>query len=121
MIQEALHFVRQSGDKDAMVGLLVNLGEIETRLGGFASARQSMAEALRVEREIGAQRVAAYALEGSAKLAIALGAHEPAAHFYGSANHLRESTGVRRLPDEQEEIETIMSAAREALGEQAFA
>src|SRR5207344_907270 len=65
---------------------------------------------------LGAQREAAYALEGAAHLAAASGEDALALRWLGAAAALRERIGTTPLPAERDELEALRAGLEERLG-----
>lgn len=56
LLQQAVHFARAAGDREALFAPLINIGLIQTDLGNFDSARTRFTDALAVSRGLGNAR-----------------------------------------------------------------
>jgi len=79
------------------------------------------AAGLRLSHELGYQQGYSWHLRGAAAQALALGQPERAAQLLGAEQALREAHAILIWPDEREEYEQLVAAARAALGEEAYA
>jgi hypothetical protein len=78
-------------------------------------------ESLELGRRMGLKHSILLCLEGLARVAVAQGGMERAARLCGTAAALREDMGWPLPPARCAEHERTVAAAREALGEEAFA
>ncbi len=100
--------------------VLTELGFLAERRGQAAEARRLHLRALRASRTLGGPRVAAMALEGLAGAAGLAGDHETSARLLGAADSARRAASLPAAPSERTEIDRITTAARAALGGDAF-
>ena len=101
--------------------LLFSLGNITRRQGDNTRAIAHFAECLAWFREPGDIFGIAACLEGIAQVAIAIAQPVPAVQLFGAAAAIRDAIGHPPYPDEQHEYDRLLAAAREQLGEDAFA
>src|SRR5262249_26874589 len=90
------------------------------RQGDYASAHSLQAESLTIWRELGARQGSAWSLEAFASLYSAQKQTERGVRLWGAAEVLRETIGMPLPPNEREEYDRKMAAARQALGNEAF-
>src|SRR5436309_1522975 len=88
--------------------------------GDSGAARALFEESLAIRRELGDKGGYAWSVEAFARLSARV-VPERAARLWGAAESLRQSLGLPLPPNEREEYDRHRSAAREALGEEAFA
>src|SRR6185369_2797349 len=118
---EAASEMRALGDQSSLSMALGNLGNIANEQGDLSASRGYLNEAFRIAKELGAQRQLPMLLELSADLAERLGDFPRAVTMRGSANAMREETGMPiagalELTDEQK----IVSRLREKIGAAVF-
>jgi hypothetical protein len=70
--------------------------------------------------ELGYRQGIAYSLESFAGLNASEGSRDRAARLWAAAERLREEVGSPLLPSEQEEYDHAVTAARQAMSEEAF-
>jgi len=121
MFDEAASEMRALGDQSSLSMALGNLGNIANEQGDLSASRGYLNEAFRIAKELGAQRQLPMLLELSADLAERLGDFPRAVTMRGSANAMREETGMPiagalELTDEQK----IVSRLREKIGAAVF-
>ena len=119
--EESLAIKRELGDKLGIAGSLHSLGNVALSRGDYAAARALQEESLTIKRELGNKQGVAYSLEAFASLAVAVGQPERAAWLWGGAEALREAIHFPLRPTDREEYDRNVTAARTALGEEAFA
>ncbi|MGN9782492.1 BTAD domain-containing putative transcriptional regulator [Nonomuraea sp. ZG12] len=100
---------------------LVELGLLTEHRGDPAAALELHREALDASQRIGDPRTSAFAVEGAASALAAEGSYDRAARLLGLAAAARDLNQTPAGPSEQEDLDRITSAARDALGERAFA
>jgi len=99
---------------------LNNLGKIARERGDIRAARALHTESLTIRRKLGDKGGYPWSLEAFARLSAPVDP-ERAARLWGAAEALRESLGLPLPPNEREDYDRHRTAAREALGEEAFA
>ncbi|GGP05135.1 winged helix-turn-helix domain-containing protein [Nonomuraea glycinis] len=100
---------------------LVELGLLTERRGDPAAALELHREALDAAQRVGDPRTSAFAVMGAASAFAAEGSYERAARLLGLAAAARDHNQTPAGPSEQEDLDRIATAARAALGENAFA
>ncbi len=100
---------------------LVELGLLTERRGDPAAALELHREALDAAQRIGDPRTSAFAVMGAASAFAAEGSYETAARLLGLAAAARDHNQTPAGPSEQEDLDRITTATRDALGETAFA
>ena len=120
VFKESLALYREIGNKQGIAYPLMHLGEMALNQGDYAQARALLKESLEIGREIGDKKGIAYSLNYLATLAAEQGHSERAAGLWASADALREAIGSPLSPNEKEEGDRKVAAARTSLGEQAF-
>ncbi|WP_246631911.1 ATP-binding protein [Pseudonocardia nigra] len=101
--------------------LLAELGFIAELRGDAACADALHREGVAAARAVGEPRAIALAAEGLAGAAAMAGEHERAARLLGAASAAREAVGAPLPAAERGDVDRIATAARAALGEEAFA
>ena len=119
--EESLAIHRQLGDQQGTADALANLGLVASNLNNYAQAQALHKESLTIQRQMGDQRGTAFNLERLTIIAYGQSQPSRAARLGGAASALRESIGSPRSPAEQEQIDQPATAARQELGEDAFA
>src|SRR5262249_52335651 len=125
LFEESLAIYRELGRKDGMARSLGFLGLVANSEGEYGAARASLKESLALFREQGSKGGVVKNLVCLAAVALSEAQFERAARLLGSAEGLREAMGTPlALADRAEHDRTVaatVAAAREALGEEAFA
>jgi predicted ATPase/DNA-binding SARP family transcriptional activator len=137
--EQSLEIQRQIGDRKGIANSLNGLGKVAYEQGDYTAARAYSEQSLVIFREIGYRHGIANSLNAFAHLASAeavaatdstgtatTSSHMAdglrcAARLWGAAEALREELRAVLPPNEREEYERLVSQAREALGEEAFA
>jgi non-specific serine/threonine protein kinase len=119
--EESLAIKRELGDKLGIGYTLHSLGEAAFQLREYDAASTYFAESLSIRHALGDKRSVALSLEAFAMLAIAQWQPERAAQLTGAAEALRESIGAPLAPAGRADYDHTVAAAREGLGEKAFA
>ena len=109
------------GDRVGLGTALANLGATARARGEPSWAEAYFREALGTQREIGELEGIVYTLNGLAGVALDRGRTERAARLLGAAAALADATGVVVEPIDREQVEQDTAAARDRLGEGAFA
>ncbi|MFL5759507.1 MAG: tetratricopeptide repeat protein [Thermomicrobiales bacterium] len=118
--EQALAQMRRLGDKRGMGVVCSSLG----RIAGSSDPRRSAAyhgEALGYRWDIGDRRGIAEDLEGLAAIAVTKGRATRAAELIAIATAIRDEIGSPVAEPHRDALEQTLSAAREALGANAFA
>lgn len=97
------------------------LGHVTEQRGDWAGALKLHREAYEAARKLGDPRTTAFTVESMAGALAAGGSHPAAARLLGLAAATRARHHTPPVPSEQEEIQRVGAACREALGEQGFA
>jgi predicted ATPase/class 3 adenylate cyclase len=118
---EALALSRQVGDRANVALTLANLGWVARKRGEVAQAEALGREALTLAWELGDPLRCAEVLENLASTAGVAGHGVRAARRLGAAAALREAGGAPQPPQEREDTQEAVAAARAALGEDAWA
>ena len=119
--EESLTILRQIGDRRGIANTLGNLGNVAYAQGAYGAARALYEESLTIRRLLGDRGGIAECLDGIARVAQGQGQPSRAARLGGAAASLHASLGSTRSPLEQADVDKVMTAARAALGEDAFA
>jgi len=117
---KALPLLREVGDLSHIALTTADLGIALTRAGDLRGAADRLAESLKLGTEVGAVRETAYAVEGTAELALARGAADRAAVWHAAASAQRETTGISLSPAEKDQRERFLTALRNTLGEEVY-
>jgi len=121
LLEEGLALARGTENAWGIARTLVSLASVEYEAGDHARAIRLYAEALELGgRRMGLNHATLLCLEGLARVAGAQGRMERAAWLIGAAAALREGKGWPLPSATRAEQERIVTAAREALGEEAF-
>ena len=121
LYEESLVIYRELGDKRGIAQSLHNLGSVAFSQGDYAAARTLHEESLAIKQELGDKQGIAQSLEAFAGLARAEAQPERAARAWAAAEALREEIGSPLTPNDREEYDRNVAAAREALDAEAFA
>jgi ATP/maltotriose-dependent transcriptional regulator MalT len=119
--QESLALYREVEEKEGIAILTCCMGSIARIQGDYGRAATLYDESLRLYKELGSKLGTAQDLEGMAALLAACGQPEPATRLWAAAEVLREEISAPLDNAERTKHEALIAAAREALGEAAFA
>ncbi len=119
LLEESLALYRDLGDRQRMAQVLVGLAKVEAYQGDLSTSHILYEESLSVAR-VGYKLDIASGLEGLANVVVAQGEFEWATRLWGAAEALRETMGAPLPPLERPDYEHATSAARTALGAEAF-
>jgi predicted ATPase/DNA-binding SARP family transcriptional activator/Tfp pilus assembly protein PilF len=118
LLDESLEIARRINHTRQIASTLCTIGRVYEQDGEQERARVAVEEALELDRELGDRQGIADCLE-------VIGAIDPdqerTAVLYGASAGLRDSIGARRHPEHVDWYLAVENAAREALGEEAFA
>jgi predicted ATPase/Tfp pilus assembly protein PilF len=108
-LREALALTRDEGDL-ARAPVVTTLGRLEIGRGQFAAARVYLAEALETYAASGARARCAECFEGFARIALAWKDAPRAAQLLGATAAIRDRSGVRLSPREQQVFDEAVEA-----------
>jgi len=118
---ESLGLRLDLSDRRAAIAVYGVLADAARGQGALVRAQTFITEGLRLSHELGYQQGYSWHLRGAVAQALALGQPERAAQLLGAEEALREAHAILISPDEREEYEQLVAAARAALGEEAYA
>ena len=121
LLEESLALSRGKEHVWGIARTLASLGSVACEAGEYARALRLYEESLELGRRMGLKHTILLCLEGLARVAVAQGRMERAARLCGTTAALREDMGWPLPPVKRDEHERTVAAAREALGEEAFA
>jgi hypothetical protein len=121
LLEESLALSRGEEHAWGIAHTLAGLGNVACEEGEYARASSLYEASLDLARRMGLNHTILPCLEGLARVALAQGKMERAAWLCGAAAALREDMGWALSPVKCAEHDRIVSAARRALGEEAFA
>jgi predicted ATPase/class 3 adenylate cyclase len=117
---ESLTLFRTLGDAVGSAFALAGLGEIAAAQGDAARAAALFGEALSVAWAQGAQPIVVEQIDQLAELAVKAGRLEHASRLLGVGAALHDTLSIPVWPSDQTHYESVVAAARQALGEEAF-
>jgi len=121
LLEESLALSRGKEHVWGIARTLASLGSVACEAGEYARALRLYEESLELGRRMGLKHTILLCLEGLARVAVAQGRMERAARLCGTTAALRKDMGWPLPPVKRDEHERTVAAAREALGEEAFA
>ena len=122
LLEESLALSRGTEHAWNTARTLASLGDVACEAGEYARASRLYEESLELGgRRMGLKHTILLCLEGLARVAVAQGRMERAARLCGAVAALREGMGWPLPPAKRAEHDGTVAAAREALGEEAFA
>ncbi len=121
LYEASLALFRTLGDRHSLADVLVNLGMALLDQGEIERAVALYAESLELFRGVGSTWGLAYYLEGMARGACAQGQPGRGARLCGAAEAVREAIGAPLPPVDRASYLRTVAAAREALGDHAYA
>jgi hypothetical protein len=120
LLEESLALSRGKEHAFGIARTLASLGSVACQAGEYAQALRLHEESLELGRRMGQNLTTLGCLEGLAQLAVAQGSMERAAWLCGAAAALREDMGWPLPPAKRAENDRTVTAARGAIGEEAF-
>ena len=120
LLEESLALSRGKEHAFGIARTLASLGSVACQAGEYAQALRLHEESLELGRRMGQNLTTLRCLEGLAQLAVAQGSMERAAWLCGAAAALREDMGWPLPPAKRAENDRTVTAARGAIGEEAF-
>ncbi len=120
LLTDSLILSTEVGDKYRIAFALRGLGTVALRRGDLDEAAAHYGKGLALSREVNEGWVTQDCLVGLAGVACALGYCRRAAQLFGAAEALRDTLGLRRVAADERDREQRVSAARAALGNEAF-
>jgi non-specific serine/threonine protein kinase len=121
LYEEALALAREFGELRGVIVQLLNLASVSIARGSGERPRGMLLEALAIVEQIGSKVLGASVLQIAAGLAAFIGEWRRAAQLHGAATALCEQIGYHVDPTDEAFVVPLISEAREALGEPAFA
>ncbi|MDQ3589026.1 MAG: tetratricopeptide repeat protein, partial [Actinomycetota bacterium] len=121
LLEESLALSRDEEHAWNIAHTLASLGNVECEAGEYVRASRLYEESLELGWRMGLNHAILTCLEGLSRVAAAQGKMERAARLCGTAAALREDFGWPHPPAKRAEHDRTVAAAREALGEEAFA
>jgi predicted ATPase/class 3 adenylate cyclase len=121
LLEEALLIARQLGLREDIASALAGLGRVSARRGDNRTAWARQTESLKLRRQLGEVPPLVPSLDNFAEMAHGQQQFHRAAQLLGAAQAIRQEYGTPLIPLEQAEQAGQVSAARDALGEEAFA
>jgi non-specific serine/threonine protein kinase len=118
--EEALALAREMGDWHGETVDMMSLGEIARRRGNLADAVAHLREAILLARRVGDPRLCAETLEYLAMTRAGMGSPRESARLLGAAATLREPIGFPQPLVDKLDTEAAVTAARAAIGEEAW-
>ena len=120
LLLEALQLDRDIHNAHGIANTLDRLGHLSLAQNELQSAHAYFAEALAINRKTGSRLGQAYVLQSLVFLFAKLEKPEQAARLAGSAAFAIRSMTYRDSPDETRDLERVLAALRQTLGEEAF-
>jgi non-specific serine/threonine protein kinase len=119
--EESLEIKRELGDRRGIAFSLSNLGFVAYARGEYESARALHEESIEIKRELGDRRGILLSLDGCGQIEAALDHPARCTRVLGASDRIMEQIGVSRTPQNQAEIDGIVSRVHDTLGDEAFA
>jgi len=119
LYSQSLSLFREINDRVGFASCMSDLGSLAALREQYSLAAQLYQESLVIFGDLGDRRGIARVLEGFAVMASSRGRAEAALRLAGAAMAMRNSLGLHQSRAEQSRLETSISAARTALGNDA--
>src|SRR5918993_1020083 len=121
LLEESLALSRSKEHAWGIARTLASLGNVACEAGEYTRASRLYEESLELGgRRMGLNHTVLVCLEGLARVAVAQGRMERAAHLFGTAAALREDWGWPLPPSKRTEHDRTVAAAHGALGKEEF-
>jgi hypothetical protein len=120
LYEQVLAQAGELGDREIIAVAMLNLAMVSIGHRADRRARDRLLGALVIAEEIGSKPTGQSVLEVSAGLASLRMEWPRAAHFFGAAEALAASTGLRRDPADEAFLTPLIAKARDAIGVAAF-
>jgi predicted ATPase len=121
LLEESLALSRSKEHAWGIARTLASLGNVACEAGEYTRASRLYEESLELGgRRMGLNHTILVCLEGLARVAVAQGRMERAAHLFGTAAALREDWGWPLPPSKRTEHDRTVAAAHGALGKEEF-
>jgi predicted ATPase/class 3 adenylate cyclase len=121
LLTESLALHQELGEQNTIFWVHLSLSTVARHQGDTTRASMHLAECLARFRETGSTVALLWSVEVFTQVASMIRLPAPAVRLFGAARALRDTVGDRPNPDEQREYDHLLAAAREQLGEDAFA
>jgi non-specific serine/threonine protein kinase len=119
--QESLVHFRQLGDQRYLGVVNLALGRVARARGDLDEARRLVAEALRLQEQVGDVGNISTRLHVLAAIDADAGQLEQAVRLAGAASAMDEAMGIRSVPVVRRELQAWFEPARSALGDDVYA
>ena len=120
LYERSVALARELGDREFTALVLLNLAMVAIARRSAERARGLLQEVLAIVAETASRRVVQFALDVSVGLACLRREWERAARYYGAAETLTDTIGVRRDPADEIFVEPMIAETRQALGVSRF-
>ncbi len=121
LFAESLILRRETGNQWGIANTLLSIGAANLRIDRQATAREALEESVGIFQTLGDRDGIAGCLEELGSLAAAERRPEHAARLLGAASRLRGTIGAPLPPDDQEQIDRIITELSAMLGNEDFA
>jgi len=119
--EDSMELARETGDVDHIAIGLENVAGSALRMGDLDTAESPYTETMKIKRTIGTESGMCNTLEGFAEVNSARGNHLRSATLLSAAATIRKEAGIPHQSPNLESVRQALEAARESLGESAFA
>lgn len=121
LFEESLTLRRELNDPQGISLAVYNLGNLAAKQGDYATARRHYEESLQLDHALQDRSGVAGSLEGLAPVLAAEGNVYPAIQLWAAVERLREELGIPLAPNEQQQQQEQIAAARARLTDPAQA